>query len=139
MITKPTRALLSFKSPEPTAVGAVGSAVAVHAASRRWLSSRHEVAFGTAWLDWNPDQVLRVAAGIPGKRASGGLPPTSGLLPGVRSLPSNEANLAASSRGSARIGGQGQTTERLQAPLKRQAIRGCSRLEPKGTQSGSGA
>jgi hypothetical protein len=25
-------------SPEPTAVGAVSSAVAVHAASRRWLS-----------------------------------------------------------------------------------------------------
>jgi hypothetical protein len=26
------------KSPEPTAVGASGSAIAVHAASRRWLS-----------------------------------------------------------------------------------------------------
>jgi hypothetical protein len=26
------------KSPEPTAVGAVGSAIAVHVASRRWLS-----------------------------------------------------------------------------------------------------
>jgi hypothetical protein len=26
------------KSPEPTAVGAVSSAIAVHAASRRWLS-----------------------------------------------------------------------------------------------------
>ena len=26
------------KSPEPTAVGAVRSAIAVHAASRRWLS-----------------------------------------------------------------------------------------------------
>jgi len=26
------------KSPEPTAVGVVSSAVAVHAASRRWLS-----------------------------------------------------------------------------------------------------
>jgi hypothetical protein len=26
------------KSPDPTAVGAVSSAVAVHAASRRWLS-----------------------------------------------------------------------------------------------------
>ena len=26
------------KSPEPTAVGAVSSAVAVHATSRRWLS-----------------------------------------------------------------------------------------------------
>jgi hypothetical protein len=26
------------KSPEPTAVGAISSAVAVHAASRRWLS-----------------------------------------------------------------------------------------------------
>ena len=26
------------KSPEPTAVGAFSSAVAVHAASRRWLS-----------------------------------------------------------------------------------------------------
>ena len=28
----------SWKSPEPTAVGAVSSAVAVHVASRRWLS-----------------------------------------------------------------------------------------------------
>ena len=26
------------KSPEPTAVGAISSAVAVHVASRRWLS-----------------------------------------------------------------------------------------------------
>ena len=26
------------KSPEPTAVGALSSAIAVHAASRRWLS-----------------------------------------------------------------------------------------------------
>jgi len=25
---------------------------------------RHEVVFDTARLDWNPDQVLRVAAGI---------------------------------------------------------------------------
>ena len=30
--------LLPNKSPEPTAVGAVSSAVAVHVASRRWLS-----------------------------------------------------------------------------------------------------
>jgi hypothetical protein len=30
--------LMPNKSPEPTAVGAVRSAVAVHAASRRWLS-----------------------------------------------------------------------------------------------------
>jgi len=30
--------LMPNKSPEPTAVGAVSSAVAVHAASRRWLS-----------------------------------------------------------------------------------------------------
>ena len=37
----------------------------------RW--SRHEVAFNTAWLDRFPDQALRVAAGIPRKRASGGL------------------------------------------------------------------
>src|ERR1035437_10287322 len=28
----------SWKSPEPTAVGAVSSAVAVHVTSRRWLS-----------------------------------------------------------------------------------------------------
>ena len=35
------RVLLSLmpnKSPEPTAVGAVSSAIAVHAVSRRWLS-----------------------------------------------------------------------------------------------------
>ena len=30
--------MLPNKSPEPTAVGAVSSAVAVHIASRRWLS-----------------------------------------------------------------------------------------------------
>src|ERR1039458_4777350 len=30
------------KSPEPTAVGAVSSAIAVHVASRRWLSFRSE-------------------------------------------------------------------------------------------------
>lgn len=30
--------MLPNKSPEPTAVGAVRSAVAVHVASRRWLS-----------------------------------------------------------------------------------------------------
>jgi hypothetical protein len=32
MISRPN------KSPEPTAVGAFGSAIAVHVASRRWLS-----------------------------------------------------------------------------------------------------
>jgi hypothetical protein len=30
--------LMPNKSPEPTAVGACSSAIAVHAASRRWLS-----------------------------------------------------------------------------------------------------
>jgi hypothetical protein len=30
--------MFSNKSPEPTAVGAVSSAIAVHATSRRWLS-----------------------------------------------------------------------------------------------------
>ena len=30
--------LMPNKSPEPTAVGAVSSAVAVHVAGRRWLS-----------------------------------------------------------------------------------------------------
>jgi hypothetical protein len=30
--------MLPNKSPEPTAVGAASSAVAVHAANRRWLS-----------------------------------------------------------------------------------------------------
>jgi len=30
--------MLPNKSPEPTAVGAVSSAVAVHVTSRRWLS-----------------------------------------------------------------------------------------------------
>jgi hypothetical protein len=33
-----TIAMSPNKSPEPTAVGAVSSAIAVHAASRRWLS-----------------------------------------------------------------------------------------------------
>ena len=41
--------------------------------AERFRSSRHEVAFNTAWLDRFPDQVLRVAAGIPRKHASGGL------------------------------------------------------------------
>jgi hypothetical protein len=30
--------MLPNQSPEPTAVGAVSSAIAVHVASRRWLS-----------------------------------------------------------------------------------------------------
>jgi hypothetical protein len=30
--------LMPNKSPEPTAVGAVSSAIAVHAANQRWLS-----------------------------------------------------------------------------------------------------
>ena len=40
----------------------------------RAASVRHEVVFETAWLDWNPDQVLRVAAGILRKQASDGMP-----------------------------------------------------------------
>ena len=54
-----------------------------------------------------PDQALRFAAGILGKHASGGrwpVPP----LPEVWSLPDNVANLGASIRERARIGGQGQ-------------------------------
>ena len=43
------------------------------AVAERERSSRHEVAFNTAWLDRFPDQALRVAAGIPRKHASGGL------------------------------------------------------------------
>ena len=57
------------------------------------------------WSD--PDQALRVAAGILGKRASGGLARALGLLPGVRSLPDNASNLGASTRGRVRIGGHG--------------------------------
>jgi len=40
-LTAPLAAALAAlfnKSPEPTAVGAVRSAIAVHVASRRWLS-----------------------------------------------------------------------------------------------------
>ena len=45
---------------------------------------RHEVVFETAWLDWNPDQVLRVAAGILRKQASDGMPRNApGPLPEV--------------------------------------------------------
>jgi hypothetical protein len=60
-------------------------------------------------LGWsNPDQALRVAAGILGERASGGRPGSdSGLLPGVRSLPDNASNLEASIRGRVRMGGHG--------------------------------
>jgi len=36
--TMPKLDLWPNKSPEPTAVGAVSSAIAVHVASRRWLS-----------------------------------------------------------------------------------------------------
>ena len=39
------------KSPEPTAVGAVSSAVAVHVASRRWLSFFREVIRQTFYSD----------------------------------------------------------------------------------------
>jgi len=63
-----------------------------------------------------PDPALRFAAGILGKHASGGQwrkPP----LPEVWSLPDNVANLGASIRGRARIGGQGQTIEHSEASL----------------------
>src|ERR1017187_478334 len=50
----------------------------------RGASVRHEVVFETAWLDWNPDQVLRVAAGILRKQASDGMPRNApGPLPEV--------------------------------------------------------
>src|ERR1039458_9071644 len=49
MITPPN------KSPEPTAVGAGRSAVAVHVASRRWLSFFRE-ATSRAMSDLRPDQ-----------------------------------------------------------------------------------
>jgi hypothetical protein len=77
-----------------------------HRSACRW--SRHEVAFGTAWLDWFPDQVLRVAAGIPRKHASGGLGRVATTARVVWSLPDNVANLVASNWERARIGGQGQ-------------------------------
>src|SRR6266403_4117390 len=77
-------------------------------ASEFYCSSRHEVAFGTAWLEF-PDQALRVAAGIPRKHALDGLPrKRSGLLSEVWSLPGNVSNLVASNRERARIGGHGQ-------------------------------
>ncbi len=60
-------------------------------------------------LGWTgTDQALRVAAGFHGsmRLTGGGIGP---LLSGVWSLPGNVANLAASSWGSARIGGYGQT------------------------------
>ena len=63
----------------------------------------HSILFG--WSD--PDQALRVAAGIPGKRASDGLRPSGHYLPEVRSLPDKVPNLGASIRGRIRIGGYG--------------------------------
>jgi hypothetical protein len=64
----------------------------------------HSILLG--WI--YPDQALRVAAGIPGKRAFDGLPRNhSGLLSGVRSLPDNVSNLEASIRGRTRIGRHG--------------------------------
>jgi hypothetical protein len=54
------------------------------AAFTRAAFVRHEVVFETVWLDWNPDQVLRVAAGILRKQASDGMPRNPpGLLPEV--------------------------------------------------------
>ena len=51
---------MAYKSPEPTAVGAVSSAVAVHVASRRWLSffslgrAKHLSAMGLiSWINKN--------------------------------------------------------------------------------------
>ena len=38
MVSRQRRAMMPNKSPEPTAVGACSSAIAVHVASRRWLS-----------------------------------------------------------------------------------------------------
>ena len=62
------------------------------------------------------DQALRFAAGILGKRASGGrwLVP---LLSEVWSLPDNVANLGASIRERARMGGHGQKIEHSYASL----------------------
>ena len=59
----------------------------------------HSTLFG--WS--NPDQALRVAAGILGKRASGGRWPSGHYCHGVRSLPDNASNLEASIRGRVRI------------------------------------
>ena len=48
---------------------------------------RHEVANDTAWLDWFPDQALRVAAGIPRKHALDGLRPSGRYCPGCGAFP----------------------------------------------------
>ena len=40
--------------------------------STKFSQQRHEVVFDTDWRDWNPDQVLLIAAGIlPSKRLAG--------------------------------------------------------------------
>ena len=57
------------------------------AAAQLDRSSRHEVAFHTAWLDRFPDQALRVAAGIPRKHASGGLWPSGHYGPRYGAFP----------------------------------------------------
>jgi hypothetical protein len=63
--------------------GVVLTQFALHLFTRA-ASVRHEVVFETAWLDWNPDQVLRVAVGILRKQASDGMPRnTPGSLPEV--------------------------------------------------------
>ena len=46
-----------------------------------------KVAFGTAWLDENPDQALRVAAGILEKRASDWLWPSGHYCQGCEAFP----------------------------------------------------
>ena len=63
------------QSPLPVAVGEPD----------RWL--RHEVALGAAWLDRNPDQVLRVAAGTPRKQASDGRRSSDGYCPRSEAFP----------------------------------------------------
>src|SRR5439155_22388397 len=76
------QSLMKVGSPNQDTGANAGIALLLHISRQRpgiaqfSRSSRHEVAFDTAWLDRFPDQALRVAAGIPRKHASGGLWPS---------------------------------------------------------------
>ena len=97
----PFAALPSFDYP----LCALRASSAAVGEARRYRDMKlHSILLG--WS--NPDQALRVAAGILGKRASGGRWPSGHYCQGVRSLPDNVPNLGASIRGRTRIGGHGQ-------------------------------
>ena len=100
------------RSLQPTPDGAFSSAFAVHVIGPAWLSSivrrdmkLHSILLGGTGFLTKPCVSPQVFHGS--MRLAGWA--EGPLLPEVWSLPGNVANLVASDRGRARIGGQGQT------------------------------